>query len=795
MAAPNAPAGGELRRSLWPNAIRVERLRLHRAPLLFAALCFALGIVIAKSWHPIVALLLAILLLLPLIFLGLRNRARTAVLSVATLWMVVGLWCAEIQPSPPSQQTLLSYADGLSRTVRGRIIRIRKLPPQAAPTGGDIDPTTWSESSDSLQDGTISLDLTVDAIEQVTPDVATMLPGEGGVRITVIGSANNFACGDRIEAPLRMKAPERYRDPGAWQYADYLLEQGIGAHANVKAERLTRLQQTHTAWDAPQLRCTLYAAQAWAADRMVNYVHSRPNRLLPSILRLNPEDAGMLNAMLFGDRTRLTHTLRLGFERTGSFHLFVVSGMHVALLAAGVFWLARKLRLGEASATTVTILLTTAYALLTGFGAPVQRALAMATLFLLTRLLSRDRNVLNALGAAALGVLVWSPRSLFEASFQMTFLAIVAIAGIAVPLGETSFLPYARAARRLREHRLDVGMPPHLAQLRVMLRLWGEAFARIFGRRTYTAPATLLRAALWALELSLIGIVAEMVMVLPMALYFHRATIFALPANMFSIPLVAVLAPAAILTFAASLVSPWLAALPGAATALLLHGIVGMIGLVSHLHTADLRVPGPALWITLSVVACWAFCCWAVRQSRRWRWICRSRPPPRRRRSPLAGAAHHHARPIGANGHRRRPGRLAPRRQPHRPDHAGRCRWAHRRNQGDSRSHQPLRRRRRDRLALSLVAASAPSRRDRPEPRAQRPHGRHGRRHAQLPPERTMGLYRPQLNRLHRTFTGSQRARCNRPSPPRRRRLPLGRHATHCARARARLQQSRRTDE
>ena len=51
--------------------------------------------------------------------------------------------------------------------------------------------------------------------------------------------------------------------------------------------------------------------------------------------------------------------------------------------------------------------------------------------------------MLNALGAAALGVLVWSPAALFEASFQMTFLAIVAIGGIAVPLGERSFLPYA----------------------------------------------------------------------------------------------------------------------------------------------------------------------------------------------------------------------------------------------------------------------------------------------------------------------------------------------------------------
>ena len=55
-----------------------------------------------------------------------------------------------------------------------------------------------------------------------------------------------------------------------------------------------------------------------------------------------PDDAGMLNAMLFGDRAGLNKTQRMGFERTGSFHLFVVSGMHVGLLAGLVFWLARQ---------------------------------------------------------------------------------------------------------------------------------------------------------------------------------------------------------------------------------------------------------------------------------------------------------------------------------------------------------------------------------------------------------------------------------------------------------------------
>jgi competence protein ComEC len=329
----------------------------------------------------------------------------------------------------------------------------------------------------------------------------------------------------------------------------------------------------------------------------------------------------MLNAMLFGDRSRLTHTLRLGFERTGSFHLFVVSGMHVALLAGLLFYLARRLRLSPWFATALTLTLVSAYALLTGFGVPVQRALLMTAVFLVTRLLSRTRNSLNALGAAALAVLIGTPHALFEASFQMTFLAIVAIAGIAMPLAERSSLPYARATRHLRDRWRDTTLPPRLAQFRMMLRLWSDAVAGVLSPRLSETslrnlPATFIRFSLRAAELVLIGLIAEAVMVLPMALTFHRATVFALPANMLSIPLVASLAPLGLATFLASLINPYLAAVPASVLALLLHAVTGTIQRISHAQAADLRIPGPTLAHALAALACLAFCCWAVRRSR-----------------------------------------------------------------------------------------------------------------------------------------------------------------------------------
>ncbi len=535
---------------------------------------------------------------------------------VAGLWMTVGMWSAQVRPAPSPQTALLGYADNLSREVRGHVVRVRALPPRVE--AGAADSEGWAGQFDeqAAAVGALQVDVEVNAVEYLTPDVSQMVPVEGGVRATLIadkGALPELGCGDEVQGPMRMREPERYRDPGAWQYADYLLAQGMSVHASVHAAKLRVVGH-----DGSTIACRVQAAQGWASGRVLGYVRSRPNRMMPRPLRLTADDAGMLNAMLFGDRAGLNHTLRLGFERTGSFHLFVVSGMHVALVAGGIFWFARRLRLREWMATVATIGLTGGYAVLTGFGPPVQRALWMTSIFLVARLLSRERSVLNALGAAAMGVLVLDPAALFTASFQMTFLAIVSIAGIAVPMGERSFVRYARAAKGVREEWRDAGMEPPIAQFRVMLRMWGESVSGVLGGWGSGLPAAMVRMCLWAMELALIGTVAEMVMVLPMAVYFHRATVFALPANMLSVPVVGLLVPVAVAAFAAMLVSPWVAALPVALTAMLLHGVTAVIGRISHVAAADVRVPGPVWWVAAGAVVVWALCCWAVRRSGRW---------------------------------------------------------------------------------------------------------------------------------------------------------------------------------
>ncbi len=324
----------------------------------------------------------------------------------------------------------------------------------------------------------------------------------------------------------------------------------------------------------------------------------------------------MLSAMITGDRTWLQRSTRIGFERTGSFHLLVVSGLHLAIFAGLVFWLAQRMRLSRLWASLATISLALAYAVFTGFGQPVQRSFWMVALYLFARLLWRERAPLNAIGFAALCLLAANPPSLFDAGFQMTLLSVIAIAGIAVPLAEGTFAPYLRAARNLSLIAIDPALPPKVAQFRVSLRLLGNHLKPLAGRRlAFNVPATAVRLTLRITELLLVSIVVEVVMSLPMALYFHRVTVLALPVNFLIVPFLGLLLPSALLTFATLTISAKLVILPAAITAALL-SVTALIDLFAGMRAGEFRIPGPSAMAIAGFLALLALAIYAARVRR-----------------------------------------------------------------------------------------------------------------------------------------------------------------------------------
>jgi len=579
--------------STGPLVLRPSAGALTLAPLFHAAWLFAAGIAIAHFlWLRPSLLLMSLASVAALCCLGAFRAQRIAWLPLAILWIVLGAWCVEMEPQPAPSRPLAALSDGLLRSVEGAVV-----------DAGSVRDVQNTDDPDA-EEATQRIDLRLANIEVVSDTQDTQIPIEGNVRLTMRWPVEGdrtapvpFRCGQRIRTVGRLLLPQDYRDPGTWSRTDYLLDQGITSTASVNADQVEVVGSE----ESPSLKCRLAAWQHAASARLLALPDAMQR--LPGPLRLRKEDAAMIAAMVTGDRTYLNHSLRVGFERTGSFHMLVVSGLHLGIVAGCFLWVARQFRLPQFPATLVTIAASLAYALFTGFATPVQRSLWMVTLYLLGRLVYRDRSPLNTIGFASLCLLAVSPRSLFESSLQMTLLAVIAIGGIAVPLLQNTVHPFLVSMSDLSLVAIDVKLAPRLAQFRVQMRMIADAMQRAVSRRVgWSVFPWLVRLTLRCVELLVISIAIELAMTLPMAVYFHRITLLALPVNIFILPLLIVLMPAALLTLLALLVWPAGAIAPAAVVAVFLHAGVGLVRLFGSLAWSDFRIPAPQAW------QCMVFC-------------------------------------------------------------------------------------------------------------------------------------------------------------------------------------------
>ena len=565
------------------------------APSLFATICFAAGILTSRvTWFMPGLLLIALLASFAAAAIAIAGAPRMAWIATALVYALLGVFCAEVAPAVDPQQQLALLADNSPRTVEGTIIRLG--PVRTVTAAAPFSDKTHEEHSQQF-------------------DLHLFIPGakEANARITLYAPIErpfpHLACDAVVRATLSLHQEERFLDPGVWNASEYLHQQGIGALGSIKAENLTAIATGRSR----NLSCWLHSPQEAASSHLIDFADnsdSAPrNTHLPQWLRINHEDAAMLAAMLTGDRTWLEHRVRVGFERTGSFHLLVVSGLHLAIFSGIIFWLAKRLRLSRLWASVATIALSFAYALFTGFGHPVQRSFWMVALYLIGRLLWRDRSALNAIGFAALVMLAADPGSLFDSSLQMTLLSVLAIAGIAAPFADKIFAPHLRALRNLRELRVDPALPPRVAQFRVVVRMIAQHLRPLTGSFfAWTVFPLALQLLLGFAELVAVSVAIELFMSLPMSLYFHRITLFALPVNVIIVPFLGILLPCALLTLATLLIAPAVAFIPAAATAAVLHSVTHIVTAFAALRAGDMRVPMPSslviiLWIALIIAA------------------------------------------------------------------------------------------------------------------------------------------------------------------------------------------------
>lgn len=135
-------------------------------------------------------------------------------------------------------------------------------------------------------------------------------------------------------------------------------------------------------------------------------------------------------ALLLGEKSSLDREIREAYAATGTMHILAVSGLHVGIIYAILFFPLRYFTLSSGKKKiylTGVIFLIWCYALLTGFSPSVIRAATMFSLFTIGDMRKRKPSSWNLLGLSATIMLVFDPGAFREVGFQLSYLAVAGI--------------------------------------------------------------------------------------------------------------------------------------------------------------------------------------------------------------------------------------------------------------------------------------------------------------------------------------------------------------------------------
>ncbi len=227
-----------------------------------------------------------------------------------------------------------------------------------------------------------------------------------------------FYAGRDVEITGVLTPPQTPIAPGLFDYRIYLERQGV--YYQLKANSLSdwRIVDSNTN-NTPPL-----------SDRFLNWAQQTLARGLPT----EDEPLQLMWAMTLGWKTALTGEVNEPFMRSGTMHIFAISGLHIALIAAILVALMRIIRVPRAWCGVVVIPLIWFYTGATGWQSSAIRSTIMMTIIIGGWSLHRPSDLINSLAAAGFAILLWDPQQLFQAGFQLSFFVVLSIALFMPPL-------------------------------------------------------------------------------------------------------------------------------------------------------------------------------------------------------------------------------------------------------------------------------------------------------------------------------------------------------------------------
>lgn len=396
----------------------------------------------------------------------------------------------------------------------------------------------------------------------------------GGVRLTVAGglaaaASPQWRAGRTLAVDAQLREPLDYRDPGVPSDRARLARQGICLVGTVKSAALVAIAADGGVFSeaAARLRAFVRAATADAIGRW------------------SPVSAGVVTAILIGDRSGLPAEDERRLQEAGTYHVIAISGGNIALLTALLVAVGRVSRLPPRSTAAAAAGLLAFYGYAAGLAPSVLRATVGGMIYLAARAVDHRGAALNAVGVAAVVACATDPLSVLDPGFILSFGATFAI-----------IVAVGRLAPRHARH--DAGPRRPLA-----VRLMRVAAVALAG----------LGAATLCAEVALAPVGARL---------FGRVSFAGLLLNFAAIPLMSIIQVAGLAAVALAHVWPAAAAVPGWVAHIATMALLRSAALVDAAPWLVLDVPAPAWWVTAGWYAGWGG--WLV---------------PRRRTTRFAGAA------------------------------------------------------------------------------------------------------------------------------------------------------------
>jgi competence protein ComEC len=219
-----------------------------------------------------------------------------------------------------------------------------------------------------------------------------------------------YQYGDKLKITGKLKSPTE--DIDGFNYKDYLLKDGIYSVMDFpEIELLERGKYTG-------LTCVIYA-------KILDF----KNKLRESIEQnLSPPQSSILEAIILGDKRKISEEWKNKLNIAGVRHITAVSGLHVTILSSILMTILIGLGLWRQQAFWFSIILITLFVIMTGFQPSAIRAGIMGSIFLIAQYFGRMSSASRAVFFAGAVMLAQNPLLLkLDVGFQLSFLAMLGI--------------------------------------------------------------------------------------------------------------------------------------------------------------------------------------------------------------------------------------------------------------------------------------------------------------------------------------------------------------------------------